>query len=119
VIGQAAERATTWATAIRISEPAHAVHVGELVASGRVELVTLTEDEIRDAWRVVAAAEGIFCEPASAAGLAALRQLGPGQGETAVCILTGHGLKDTGALEASMVAPTVEATLEAVLEAIR
>jgi threonine synthase len=119
VIGQAAERATTWASAIRISEPAHAAHVGELVRSGRVELVTLAEEEIRSAWRLVAGAEGVFCEPASAAGLAALRQLGPGNGELAVCILTGHGLKDTSELEGSLGAAAVDATLDAVLEAIR
>ena len=47
VVGQAAERATTWATAIRIAQPAHAEHVAGLVASGRVEVVTLSEDEIR------------------------------------------------------------------------
>jgi threonine synthase len=120
IVGQAAERATTWATAIRISEPAHAVHVAELVASGRVEVVTLSEDEIRVAWRRLAMAEGAFCEPASAAGFAALLRSGSGSGsgETAVCILTGHGLKDTGALEASGEGTVVDATLAAVLEVV-
>jgi threonine synthase len=119
VVGQAAERATTWASAIRISEPAHAERVGELVASGRIEVVTLTEHELRDAWRRLARAEGAFCEPASAAGLAALHQLGPGSGETAVCILTGHGLKDTEAVEGLRDdTPVVAADLAAVLEAI-
>ncbi len=119
VVGQAAERASTWASAIRIAEPAHAAHVAELVASGRVEVVTLSEDEIRSAWQKVAAEEGVFCEPASAAGLAALLQLGAGTGETAVCILTGHGLKDTESLEASMVATSVEASLDAVLAVLQ
>ncbi len=119
VIGQAAERASTWASAIRIAEPAHAAHVAELVDSGRVEVVTLSEDEIRSAWRRVAAEEGVFCEPASAAGLAALLQLGAGTGETAVCILTGHGLKDTESLEASMAATSVEASLDAVLAVLQ
>ncbi len=118
VVGQAAERPTTWATAIRIAEPAHAAHVAELVAAGRVEVVTLTEDEIRSAWRRLALEEGVFCEPASAAGLASLLRLGPGGGETAVCIVTGHGLKDTGALEASGEGTVVDATLDAVLRAI-
>jgi threonine synthase len=118
VIGQAAERATTWASAIRISEPAHAAHVGELVGSGRVELVTLTEDEIRSAWRAVATREGVFCEPASAAGFAALRQLGRGDGGRAVCILTGHGLKDTSPLESEVGGAVIEPTVDAVLEAI-
>jgi threonine synthase len=118
VVGQAAERPTTWASAIRIAEPAHAEHVAGLVASGRVEVVTLSEDELRDAWHRLAQEEGVFCEPASAAGLAALQRLGRGAGETAVCILTGHGLKDTGAVEALGEARPVAATLDAVLEAI-
>jgi threonine synthase len=115
VVGQAAERATTWATAIRIAQPAHAEHVAGLVASGRVEVVTLSEEEIRAAWKQLATTEGAFCEPASAAGYAALVRLGTGNGETAVCILTGHGLKDTGALEDSLEATVVDASLEAVL----
>jgi threonine synthase len=119
VVGQAAERATTWATAIRIAEPAHAAHVAGLIDSGRVEVVTLAEDEIRSAWRRLATEEGAFCEPASAAGLAALLQLGPGAGETAVCILTGHGLKDTGALDGLIEATVVDASLDAVLEVLQ
>jgi threonine synthase len=118
VVGQAAERSTTWATAIRIAEPAHAAHVAELVATGRVEVVTVTEDEIRAAWRRLARDEGTFCEPASAAGFAALTQSGAGSGQTAVCILTGHGLKDTDALQASESGTVVDASIEAVLEAI-
>lgn len=118
VVGQAAERGTTWASAIRISEPAHAEHVATLVSSGRVEVVTLSEDELRAAWQRLAEEEGAFCEPASAAGVAALLQLGRGAGETAVCILTGHGLKDTGAVEALRESEPVAAELDAVLEAI-
>jgi len=119
VVGQAAERPTTWASAIRIAEPAHAEHVAALVAARRVEVVTLSEDELRRAWHRLAQEEGAFCEPASAAGFAALAQLGPGSGETAVCILTGHGLKDTDAVEGlHKDIPVVEAELDAVLEAI-
>ena len=58
VVGQAAERATTWASAIRIAEPAHAEHVATLVAAGRVEVVTLSEDELRSAWHRLAQEEG-------------------------------------------------------------
>ena len=46
-------------------------------------------------WLELAKQEGIFCEPASAAGLAALAQLDLEPGATVVCVLTGHGLKDT------------------------
>src|SRR5581483_1617736 len=47
VAGQAADRATTWASAIRIRRPAHAGEVAELVEAGAVEVVSLEEDEIR------------------------------------------------------------------------
>jgi threonine synthase len=114
VVGQAAERRTTWASAIRIGEPAHRASVEELVADGRVEVVTLSDDELRRAWERLGREEGIFCEPASAAGLAALAYSRPAK--NAVCILTGHGLKDTNAVAAGDAEP-VEASLDAVLEA--
>lgn len=113
VVGQAAERRTTWASAIRIGEPAHRANVDALVASGRVQVVTLSDDDLRGAWERLGRDEGVFCEPASAAGLAALEQA-PSEGSV-VCILTGHGLKDTSAVSTRAVEP-VEASLDAVLE---
>jgi threonine synthase len=117
VVGQAAERATTWASAIRIGEPAHAAHVAGLVDEGRVEVVTLSEDELRSAWQLLSHEEGVFCEPASAAGVAALERVPVAAGSTVVCIVTGHGLKDAGAVDDGA-SQTIEATLAAVLEAI-
>jgi threonine synthase len=56
------------------------------------------DDEILEMQRRIARAEGIFCEPASAAGVAGVARLAAGgrlgRLETVVCILTGHGLKD-------------------------
>ena len=58
----------------------------------------MTDDEILSAYRLLAAKEGLFCEPASAAGVAGLLKhhaagrLDPGQ--VVVCTLTGNGLKD-------------------------
>jgi threonine synthase len=115
VVGQAAQRATTWATAIRIAEPAHAAHVADLVAAGRIEVVTLEEAELRTWWRRLAAEEGTFCEPASAAGVAALSRLGARGSLVAVAILTGHGLKDAESVEQPSGDP-VEPTVEAILE---
>jgi threonine synthase len=89
---QSAERASTFASAIRIVEPVHREQA-EAVA----EVVTVGEAEILEWWRAVATLEGVFCEPASAAGLAGLAQLRPGG--RAVCVLTGHGLKDPDAVE--------------------
>jgi threonine synthase len=117
VVGEAVERGSTFASAIRISEPAHAENVARLVEEGRVEVVSLTEQELRDAWARVAREEGVFCEPASAAGVAALEKRGVGAARTVVCILTGHGLKDAAAVDDGAAEP-VEPTLDAVLEAI-
>jgi threonine synthase len=113
---QAAERARTVASAIRISEPAHLDQVEQLIAAGRVEVVTVPDDEITDAWLELASREGIFCEPSSAAGLAGLAHIELEPGSTVVCVLTGHGLKDTSAVDvltpgATLVEPTVEAIL--------
>jgi threonine synthase len=112
----AVERATTMASAIRISEPAHLAEVEALVADGRVEPVPVSDDDIVRMWRDLASYEGIFCEPSSAAGLAGLEQVELEPGSTVVCVLTGHGLKDTGAVEritreSIVVEPTVEAIL--------
>jgi threonine synthase len=117
VAGEAAARATTWASAIRIREPAHAAEVRELADAGRAEIVSLDEDEIRMAWRDLARLEGVFCEPASAASLAALRRAQPAHDSVAVCILTGHGLKDPSAVEEGSPV-VVDPSLDAILEAL-
>ena len=65
---------------------------------GRVSAVS--DEQILDAYRWLAASEGVFCEPASAASVAGLLAHGlpVAEGgeppETVVCVLTGHGLKD-------------------------
>src|SRR4051794_24492695 len=102
VVGEAADRPNTWASAIRIGAPAHAAAVAGLVAAGRVEVVQLSEDRLRSAWERLANEEGAFCEPASAAGLAALELCDESSlsRKVAVAILTGHGLKDVDAVAA-------------------
>jgi threonine synthase len=119
VVGQAAERPTTWASAIRIGEPAHGEEVAELVTTGRVEVATLSEDQLRGAWELLAKEEGVFCEPASAAGVAALElcEASTLSGKVVVAILTGHGLKDAEAV-AQAAEVVVEPTLDAVLEVV-
>ena len=59
-------------------------------SEGAIEAVS--DAEILDAYRVLAAGEGVFCEPASAAAVAGLLRYGA-EGRV-VCVLTGHGLKD-------------------------
>jgi threonine synthase len=115
--GEAAERSTTWASAIRIGDPAHAAKIAALRAADRLEVVTLSEDELRSAWVELAEVEGVFCEPASAAGFAAVRRAGVEAGSVVVCILTGHGLKDTASVAESDV-HAVEPTVAAILAAL-
>src|SRR5262249_9531701 len=120
VCGQAAERAETVASAIRIAEPAHLQQVEAIVAAGRAEIVSVRDEEITDAWLEVSSREGIFCEPSSAAGLAALSHVELEPGSTVVCVLTGHGLKDTAAVDVLTAAATlVDATPEAILAEVR
>jgi threonine synthase len=89
---QSAQRPETFASAIRIIEPVHREQA-EAVA----EVVTVPDAEILEWWRAVAREEGVFCEPASAAGVAGVAQVRPGG--VVVCVLTGHGLKDPDAVE--------------------
>jgi threonine synthase len=110
------QRATTLASAIRIAEPAHLAEVEALVADGTVEPVPVTDEDITRMWLDLASLEGIFCEPSSAAGLAALSAIDLEPGSNVVCVLTGHGLKDTAAVEvltepARLVEPSVESIL--------
>lgn len=88
----------TFATAIRIGNPASwdgAVAARD-ESDGRIDFVT--EEEIAEAYRFLARTEGIFCEPASAASVAGLFkacETGLVKGNTTIaCVLTGNGLKD-------------------------
>jgi threonine synthase len=107
VSAEAERRPDTVASAIRIAAPAHA----DAVARSGAEIVSVTDEEILDAWRELAALEGLFCEPSSAAGLAALRRGAVREGRVVVTI-TGHGLKDP-ATAAAHAPPPVEVDADA------
>jgi threonine synthase len=96
---QAADRATTGASAIRIPTPVHRAEVEDALARRGGTIVSVTDDRIAVAWRALARQEGIFCEPASAAGLAGVDLTGFAEGTRVVLVLTGHGLKDPDALD--------------------
>ncbi|HEY7002965.1 MAG TPA: threonine synthase [Gaiellaceae bacterium] len=97
VAAQAENRAGTAASAIRIARPAHEAEAERAIADSGGRLVSLSDDAILAAWRLVAQEEGVFCEPSSAAGVAALLAEPPA-GERIVCVITGHGLKDPDAV---------------------
>jgi threonine synthase len=99
VLNKIVERPRTIATAIRIGNPASwAKAVAARDESGGV-IDCVSDDEIINAYRLMAAKEGIFGEPASAASLAGLIKLAKQKdfsGKRIVCIVTGTGLKDPG-----------------------
>ncbi|MCK9486697.1 MAG: threonine synthase [Dehalococcoidia bacterium] len=119
VLGRAVEHPETVATAIRVGNPASwdgAVHARD-ASEGAIAAVS--DDEILEAYRLLASREGVFCEPASAASVAGLmKQHRDGadlRGKVAVCVLTGHGLKDPDtALHVEVVKHEAKAETDAV-----
>src|SRR5215210_6508482 len=120
VAGHDFENPETVASAIRIGAPAS--REGALAAArdsgGLIESVT--DAEILAAQEMLAREEGVFCEPASAAGIAGLIKLA-GEGRepegTVVSVLTGHGLKDPDVILGRVQLPDpVPATFEAVTQ---
>ncbi|HTX45786.1 MAG TPA: threonine synthase [Solirubrobacteraceae bacterium] len=84
----------TIASAIRIGNPARWEDAMDAMTASGGAVNEVTDEQILDAYRFLAAREGVFCEPASAASVAGLLVHGAGDAERIVCVLTGHGLKD-------------------------
>ena len=105
VHGAPVEKPETVASAIRIGNPARWEDAMDAVTSSRGEIRAVSDEEILDAYRLLGAREGVFCEPASAASVAGLIKYGA-EGRV-VCVLTGHGLKDptTAMAQAGSVIP--------------
>lgn len=123
--GKMVDQPETIATAIRIGHPQSWDRAWIVQKESNGWFDECTDDEILDAQQLLARAEGVFCEPASATSVAgALRDIKCAKipaGSTVVCTLTGHGLKDPDVAiaqgkSASMV--TVDASLNSVRKAI-
>jgi threonine synthase len=90
----------TVASAIRIGNPARWEEAMAAFTASRGRVAAVSDEQILDSYRWLAAAEGVFCEPASAASVAGLLAHGlpvvegAEPPESVVCVLTGHGLKD-------------------------
>jgi threonine synthase len=124
VLGRIVENPQTVATAIRIGNPASWESALIAVKESTGAIDSVTDEEILQAYTAIAATEGVFCEPASAASVAGvmkLRQQGKlCEGDTVVCTLTGHGLKDADtAISVSVQPKTVRATREDVARFLR
>ena len=130
VLGHRVAEPETFATAIRIGNPVSWKQAERArdESGGLIEAVS--DEEIAEAYRFLAGEEGLFCEPASAASVAGMlkkaregffereaRKLGR---LDVVCVLTGHGLKDTGAATKNSPTPIiVPPVLDALMEHIR
>jgi threonine synthase len=119
VTGERVEKPETVASAIRIGNPARWEEAMTAMRDSRGAVNAVSDKQILDAYRLLAAREGVFCEPASAASVAGLLRHGAGDAQRVVCVLTGHGLKDpqTALEQAGSVVPS-EATIEAVERAV-
>ncbi|HLH64174.1 MAG TPA: threonine synthase [Solirubrobacteraceae bacterium] len=94
VSGRAVDAPETVASAIRIGNPARWEDAMGAITASRGAVAAVSDEQILDAYRLLACGEGIFCEPASAASVAGLLAHGVGGARRIVCVLTGHGLKD-------------------------
>jgi threonine synthase len=124
VLGRVVENPQTVATAIRIGNPASWQSAVDAMKESSGAIDAVTDEEILEAYVAVAGTEGVFCEPASAASVAGVmklnRQGGLREGETVVCTLTGHGLKDADtAISVSVKPKTVQATTEDVARLLK
>jgi len=122
VRGRIVEDPETIATAIRIGNPASWKQAEQArdESGGLIDMVS--DEEILEAYKLLAAKDGVFAEPASCASVAGLLKLSAAgffagkEKLRIVCILTGHGLKDPDRAIKSVAKPlTVDAQMKEIL----
>jgi threonine synthase len=123
VLGHIVQEPHTIATAIRIGNPASWKEAVLAANESHGEICSVTDEEIIEAYRMIAAFEGFFCEPASAASVAGVIKLAKTgifkTGDRVVCTLTGHGLKDADFAVGKCKQPvTVKANINEVLKVL-
>jgi threonine synthase len=124
VLGHPVEKPETVATAIRIGKPARGEQALQAAQESGGRIIAVTDEQILEMQRMLAKLEGIWVEPASAAGLAGLaHEITSGTlkvtGKRVVAVCTGHGLKDPEVITREMQKPlVVPPKLEALEEVI-
>ncbi len=120
VAGHDIENPETVASAIRIGAPASREGAMSAAKESGGKMESVSDGEILEAQSLLASTEGVFCEPASAAGVAGLLKLakeGRAPSGTVVAVLTGHGLKDPDTILSRVKLPDpIPATFDAVAE---
>jgi len=123
VLGHPVDKPETIATAIRIGRPARGEQALSTAEESNGRIIAVSDEEILSAQKILAG-EGIWVEPASAAGLAGLiAETGKGsmdaKGKRVVVVCTGHGLKDPSVITESFESPKViPATYDALISVI-
>ncbi len=124
VDGHIVEKPHTVATAIRIGNPASWAGATAAARDSGGKIDKVTDEQILEAYRLLASSEGIFVEPACAAPLAGLiktvKEGGIPDGSVITATMTGHGLKDpdTAISECNQSLTPIKASKEAVLKVI-
>jgi threonine synthase len=124
VLGHPVDKPETVATAIRIGKPARGEQALQAAEESKGRIIAATDEQILHMQKTLASLEGIWVEPASAAGLAGLAiEIESGKlnvkGKRVVAICTGHGLKDPDIITKDMQKPhLVPPKLEALEEII-
>lgn len=123
VLGHPVDKPETIATAIRIGRPARGEQALEAAHESNGKIMAVSDAQILDAQRILAS-EGVWVEPASAAGVAGLiAESAAGRfdakGKRVVVVCTGHGMKDPSIITESFSAPQViPANYEALVELV-
>ena len=112
VLGHPVEQPETVATAIRIGKPARGEQAIQAAEESHGQIIAVSDEEILAMQRRLTA-NGIWVEPASAAGLAGLahkiraNEMPSLRGKRVVAVCTGHGLKDPDIITRDMAKPQV------------
>jgi threonine synthase len=111
VLGHPVDKPETIATAIRIGRPARGEQALEAAQQSNGRIIAVSDAEILSAQKILSG-EGVWVEPASAAGLAGLiaeSAVGKfdARGKRIVVVCTGHGLKDPAVITESFTSPKI------------
>ena len=124
VRGHKIDNPETIATAIRIGNPASWQYATNALSESDGFINMVSDEEILKAYNFLAKKEGVFCEPASASSVAGLikfhDKLNLKKGDTVVCVLTGHGLKDpsTAIDQSDKISDVIEPDIDNILSII-
>ncbi|KXK15254.1 MAG: threonine synthase [Chloroflexi bacterium OLB14] len=111
VFGHTFEKPETIATAIRIGKPARGEQALTAAQESNGKIIAVSDEEILSAQKILAD-EGMWVEPASAAGVAGLiaestKSQFEAKGKRVVVVCTGHGMKDPSIITESFESPKI------------